>query len=32
MVAARLVCLNLLVDVLYAWLDPRVRFEADGLR
>jgi peptide/nickel transport system permease protein len=30
MVAAGLVCLNILVDVLYAWLDPRVRFEADA--
>jgi peptide/nickel transport system permease protein len=27
MVAVALVCLNILVDVLYAWLDPRVRFE-----
>jgi peptide/nickel transport system permease protein len=30
MVAAGLVCLNILVDVLYAWLDPRVRFEGEG--
>ena len=30
MVAAGLVCLNILVDVLYAWLDPRVRFEGEA--
>lgn len=30
MVAAGLVFLNLLVDVLYAYLDPRVRYEAGG--
>jgi peptide/nickel transport system permease protein len=30
MVATGFVALNILVDVLYAWFDPRVRFEVDG--
>jgi peptide/nickel transport system permease protein len=29
LVAAGLMVLNLLVDVLYAWIDPRVRFESE---
>jgi ABC-type dipeptide/oligopeptide/nickel transport system permease component len=27
-VAAALMLLNILVDILYAWFDPRVRYDA----